>query len=156
MVSDPRTAALLADTLLVLHALFVGFVVLGQIAIMIGLLARWRWARDLRLRLAHLGCVLFVVIQTWLGATCPLTTWEHALRVRAGEVGYERGFVATWLYRLIYYDAAPAVFTAIYTVFGALVVLTWILGPPRPRARDGGDDRGGRERLGRDRNRGDR
>jgi hypothetical protein len=137
MATDPQGAALLADAVLVLHALFVGFVVLGQIAIVVGLLARRRWARALPLRLCHLGCVLFVVVQTWLGLTCPLTTWEHELRVQAGEAGYERGFIATWLYRLIYYDAEPSVFATIYTVFGAIVVLTWILGPPRRRPRIG-------------------
>lgn len=128
---DSGTAAALANLVLLAHALFVGFVVLGQVAILIGLLLRRDWARRRVFRFVHLACVLFVVIQSWLGADCPLTTWENALRRQAGEVGYERGFIATWLQRAIFTDAEPAVFTRIYTVFGILVLATWLLAPPR-------------------------
>jgi hypothetical protein len=133
MPSSEGAAALAADGVLIAHALFVGFVVLGQIAILGGLLAHRAWARGYRLRVVHLVCVLFVVVQTWLGVTCPLTTWEHELRLRAGQVGYERGFVADWLHRLIFYEFAPWVFTVVYTAFGLAVVLTWWLAPPRRR-----------------------
>jgi hypothetical protein len=125
----------LADGVLVLHALFVAFVVFGQIAIVVGLLLGQRWARSFRLRLVHLVCIAFVVVQTWLGRICPLTAWENALRRHAGQAGYERGFIADWLHRLIFYDIDPWIFTLVYTLFGALVVATWILAPPRRRTR---------------------
>ena len=125
---------LLADLLLVTHALFIAFVVLGQAAILVGLLTGRAWVRDFRLRLIHLVCVLFVVVQTWLGVTCPLTIWEHDLRIRAGQTGYELGFVATWLRRLVFYDAEPWVFTLVYSLFGLVVVATWVFGRPRRRA----------------------
>jgi hypothetical protein len=133
-VIEPGPAATLADLVLVVHALFVGFVVLGQIAIVAGLLAGRAWARHFGFRLAHLACVVFVVVQTWLGYTCPLTSWENALRARAGQEGYATGFVADWLRRLIFYEATPQTFVVAYTVFGLLVVGTWILGRPRRRA----------------------
>jgi hypothetical protein len=133
-VAERGLTILLADLLLVTHALFIAFVVLGQIAILVGLLTGRAWARDLRLRLIHLVCVLFVVLQTWLGMTCPLTIGEHDLRIRAGQTGYELGFVATWLQRLVFYDAEPWVFNLVYSLFGLVVVATWVFGRPRRRA----------------------
>ncbi|MFO7653226.1 MAG: DUF2784 domain-containing protein [Candidatus Krumholzibacteriia bacterium] len=134
---DPGTRETLqrlaADAILAVHALFVAFVVIGQLAILIGLLARRRWARNFRFRVVHLACVLYVTVQTWLGITCPLTTWENALRATAGERGYEYGFIAGWLDRLIFYQAEPWVFTLLYSLFGVAVVVTWIAAPPRRR-----------------------
>jgi len=62
----------------------------------------------------------------WLGWLCPLTTWESRLRRLAGEAGYRQGFIADWLQRLLYYDAAPWVFTLVYTLFGLLTVAVWL------------------------------
>jgi len=127
--------SLLADAVLVVHALFVAFVVLGQLAILAGLALRRPWARDFRLRAAHLAAIGIVVLQAWLGVLCPLTILENALRARAGEAGYGDSFIAWWLHRIIFYEAEPWVFTAAYTVFGAMVLATWILGRPLPRRR---------------------
>lgn len=120
-----------ADAVLVTHALFVAFVVVGQILILAGLALGWRWVRDLRFRVAHLVAIAIVVAQAWLGVLCPLTVLENALRRRAGEATYAESFIGHWLHRLIFYDAEPWVFTAVYSVFGALVLLTWVLGAPR-------------------------
>jgi hypothetical protein len=123
--------SLLADLVLVTHALWLLFVIGGQILVLVGLWRGWRWVRGFRFRLVHLLAIAFVVIQTWLGATCPLTILEDRLRVATGGDPYARGFVADWLARLIFYEAAPHVFVVAYTAFGLLVVLTWLLGPPR-------------------------
>jgi hypothetical protein len=122
---------LLADTILIAHALFVAFVTGGLLVTVVGLLRGWRWVRNFWFRAAHLAAVVFVVGQTWLGIDCPLTVREHALRVAAGHGGYPDGFIAYWLHRAIFYDAEPRVFMVAYTVFGALVVATWIWGRPR-------------------------
>ncbi|MCY3731194.1 MAG: DUF2784 domain-containing protein, partial [Rhodospirillaceae bacterium] len=62
------------------------------------------------------------------GRLCPLTVWENELRRRAGQLDYQAGFVQHWLHRVLFFEAEPWVFTAIYTAFGALVVLVWFLG----------------------------
>jgi len=127
---------LLANSVLVVHALFVTFVTGGLLLTVVGLLRGWRWVRNFWFRLVHLVAVIGVVVQTWLGVDCPLTTLEHSERIRAGQAGYPNGFIATWLHRAIFYDADPQVFTVAYTLFGILVVATWIWGRPRrPRAR---------------------
>lgn len=130
---DSASAALLADLLLVLHAMVVLFVVGGLAAILLGAALGWRWIRNPAFRLAHLGTIAFVVIQTWLGELCPLTVWEQALRDQAGQPAYQGSFIAHWLDRLLYVDAPWWVFVLAYTFFGLVVLATFLLVPPRFR-----------------------
>ena len=123
----------LADLVLVTHALFVGFVVIGFALILIGLAQGWGWVRNPRFRYAHLAAIGIVVLQAWFGIECPLTTLENSLRVRAGEAGYGSSFIQDWLYRLLYYQADTWIFTVLYTAFGTAVVLVWWFAPPRRR-----------------------
>lgn len=118
----------LADTILVIHFAFVVFVVLGFALILIGLLAQWSWSQNRYFRIAHLAAIGFVVLQAWFGQYCPLTIWENELRRRAGQSGYAESFIEHWLHELLFYQAEPWVFTSIYTCFGALVLLTLVLG----------------------------
>lgn len=121
-----------ADLLLLVHALFVALVVFGLLLILAGRPLGWSWVRNPWLRAAHLAGIGIVVLQSWLGIVCPLTTWEMALRAKAGDAVYSGSFVAHWLEELLYYQAPPWVFTLAYTGFGALVVLSWIWVRPRP------------------------
>ena len=76
---------LLADVLLLLHASFVAFVVLGWVAICIGKLRGWAWVRHPWFRGAHLIAIAIVVLLSWLGALCPLTALEMELRSNNDE-----------------------------------------------------------------------
>ncbi len=120
--------SLLADTILVVHFLFVVFVVFGLMLILLGLLARWSWVHNRIFRIMHLAAIGVVVLQAWLGQLCPLTVWENELRRLAGQSGYEETFVEHWLHKVLFFEAEPWVFTMIYTGFGVLVVLVWFLG----------------------------
>jgi len=120
-----------ADLLLILHTLLVAFVILGLLATLIGYVRNWRWVRNYWFRLSHLVVIAVVVLQSWLGVLCPLTSWEMVLRERAGQAGYDGSFIEHWLQSLLYYSAPDWVFILAYTVFGALVVLSWILVRPR-------------------------
>lgn len=124
--------AIAADALLVAHVLFVVFMVLGLILIFVGRLLSWQWVRNPWFRLFHLLGMGVVVLQSWIGLICPLTEWEMQLRLQAGESGYEGSFITYWLSRLLYYQAPPWVFVVCYTVFGALVVFSWLWARPRP------------------------
>ena len=128
---SPPVAAVLADALLLLHAGVVLFVVGGQALVLAGGVMGWRWVRGLAFRAAHLAVLMLVVAQSWLGAWCPLTTWEMALRRAAGQATYGESFIAHWAGRALYFDAPSWVFTAVYTAFGALVLATWWWFPPR-------------------------
>ena len=122
---------LAADALLLLHALFVAFVVVGLIGILVGGWRGWRWVRQFRFRVAHLAAIGFVALQAWLGAICPLTVWEMQLRERAGGATYAGAFVAHWVERLLYYRAPDWVFVLLYTAFAGLVVASWFWVRPR-------------------------
>ncbi len=131
----------LADLVLVLHAGFVAFVVLGLLLVLLGGAMRWRWVRNRWFRLAHLAAILLVVAQAWLGIVCPLTTLESYLRRRAGQQGYEMGFIADRVRRLIFFEADWWVFALAYTVFGILVLVSiWLV---RPRWRPSRGPQGG-------------
>lgn len=124
---------LAADVVLMLHVLFVAFVVVGLLLILIGKPLNWAWVRNPWFRFAHLAAIAVVVLQAWFGVICPLTTLEMALRDRAGDATYSGTFVSHWLETLLYYEAPAWVFAVCYTAFGALVVLSWFW--VRPRAR---------------------
>jgi hypothetical protein len=124
----------LADVVVVLHAGYVAFVILGELAILLGILRGWGWIRNRTFRLSHLGAIGVVVFESWSGITCPLTTWEDWLRSRAGQTVEEGDFIGRWVHHVLFYQADPSVFTAIYSVFGALVVLSLIVSPPRWRS----------------------
>ena len=122
---------MLADTLLVLHVVFVAFVVVGLLAIYLGHFLNWSWVRNVWFRVSHLIAIGVVVVQSWIGVICPLTTWEMTLRDRAGEASYEGSFIQHWLHAILYYSAPEWVFILSYTVFGGLVLISWFLIRPR-------------------------
>lgn len=127
--------SLAADAILSVHVLIVAFVVLGQLLIMIGGVAGWRWVRHFWFRLAHLATIAFVALQAWLGELCPLTVWEQRLRELAGEAHYRESFVEHWLSQWLFFDAPWWLFIAAYTAFAMLVALSWRWIPPRRRGR---------------------
>lgn len=121
---------LLADAILVVHFVFVLFVLVGLPAIWLGAWRGWGFARDLRFRIAHLAAIVFVAGEALAGVMCPLTVWEDALRGRDSG----KGFVARWIHAALYYDWPAWVFTVLYVGFALLVIVTFILIPPRRRA----------------------
>jgi hypothetical protein len=125
---------LAADVLLVLHALFVAFLVLGVVAIYLGVWLSWGWVRNFWLRLFHLAGIAIVVFQAWAGMICPLTVWEMELRKLSGASGLERydgSFIQHWVQTLLYYEAPGWVFVVVYTLFGGLIVASWFIVRPR-------------------------
>lgn len=124
---------LAADGLLILHVLFVAFVVFGLLLILTGMAARWQWTRNRWFRSLHLAAIVIVTAQAWFGMICPLTTWEMYFREKAGDVVYTGSFIEYWLHRIIFYQAEPRVFVLAYTVFGLAVIASWYFYPPRFR-----------------------
>lgn len=122
---------LAADALLFVHAMFVFFVVFGLVLILAGKFLNWTWVRNPWFRIVHLAAIGVVVLQSWLGIICPLTTWEMAFRERAGGVTYAGTFVSHWLESVLYYQAPAWVFTIAYTVFAVSVLASWYWVRPR-------------------------
>ncbi|HEY8097020.1 MAG TPA: DUF2784 domain-containing protein [Methylobacter sp.] len=83
---------LLADSVLVLHLLFIGFVAFG------GLFAlRSPW-----IALAHLPAACWGAFIELTGGLCPLTVLEVELRQVAGDAGYSGSFIEHYLLPVIY------------------------------------------------------
>jgi hypothetical protein len=129
----PSQAALLADVVLVLHIAYVATVVFGLVAIWIGWLRGWRWVRNPWIRGGHLAMIAVVVAESWLGIICPLTTWEWHWRHAAGQSPGDAGPLAPWLHPLLFFDAPWWLFTTCYTLFGGLVLLSFVVIRPRWR-----------------------
>jgi hypothetical protein len=125
-----------ADAVVYAHVAYVCFVVLGLVAILIGFVLRWQWIRNIWFRVAHLVMIGIVVVEALFGITCPLTTLENNLRRSAGETARAESFVGRWVHDLLFYDAPASVFTVVYCLFGAVVLATFVIAPPRRRVRE--------------------
>ena len=147
---------ILANVIVFLHVLFVGIVVLSVPAILLGWWRKWTWVRNFWFRLIHLLMITVVVFETIFGVPCPLSVWERDLRLAGGQLEYERNddgtnkvnnngnwilksnkeyendFVARLLRQMIMLNFVPdAVLEVSYYCFGALILLTLFLVPPR-------------------------
>ncbi len=130
-MNSPALFILAADAIMFLHILVIIFNVFGLVFIFVGNALSWSWIRNPWFRLIHLFTIFVVVLLSWLDFICPLTSIEMALRTRAGDITYPGSFISHWLESILYYQAPPWVFAISYTVFGALVVMSWFLVRPR-------------------------
>lgn len=83
---------LLADLVLVVHLIFIAFVVAGGFAAV-------RWPR---LAWAHVPCFVWGALIEFAGWICPLTPLEVRLRIASGQAGYSGGFIERYLLPIIY------------------------------------------------------
>ena len=127
-MQSPSIYLLIADAILFIHVLFVVF---GLLLVFLGGAPGWHWVRNPYFRVAHLAAIGVVILQAWIGMICALTTWEMALRAKAGDATYSGSFMARWLRTLLYYDAPAWVLVVCYTLFGLLVVGSWFWVRPR-------------------------
>lgn len=82
----------LANIVLLIHGLFIAFVVLG------GLLVLWKpWFARL-----HLPALTWGATVVGMGWICPLTPLENNLRQIAGQQGLDGGFIEHYLLSVIY------------------------------------------------------
>ena len=102
------------DLVVVLHLLFIGFVVGG-------VFLAYRWPVII---CAHIPALLYGVLIEFAGFRCPLTLLENDLRERAGETGYRDGFIAHYLIKVIY---PPGLTDEMQIGLGVLVLLVAML-----------------------------
>src|SRR3974390_2161460 len=117
---------MIADAVLIVHALFVLFVVGGFALILLGA-RRWAWVRNRAFRILHGAAIALVTAEALLGITCPLTVWEDVLR--GGSPG--RSFIGRWVAGLLYFDFPEWVFATAYFAFALAVLWAWRAIPPR-------------------------
>ena len=123
--------ALAADAILLIHFVFVLFIVGGLALTWLGAWRGWHWVRGLAFRLAHLAAIVFVACEALIGMACPLTLWEDVLR----GVANEKSFIARWVHQLMFYSAPEWVFTALYVGFALIVAATFWFVPPQRSTR---------------------
>jgi hypothetical protein len=104
-----------ADLVLVVHLLFIGFVVGG-------VFLAWRWPRIVWV---HLPAMVYGALVEFIGFTCPLTPLQNYLRRRGGETGYSGGFISHYLIQVIY---PPGLTRGIRIGLGSFVVLVAVVG----------------------------
>ncbi len=123
-----------ADVLVAFHACYVGFVVIGELVILLGILFGWKWIRNFWFRLVHLLMILIVAGEALAGVECPITVWERELRVEAGQPVSDASFVGRMFHDLLFYENVDAsIFPILHIGFGVLVLLTIYIAPPRWR-----------------------
>jgi hypothetical protein len=123
---------ILADMVVALHVGYVSFVVLGQLAVLIGGWRRWAWVRNPWFRGLHLAAILIVATETVISLRCPLTSLENHLRELGGQEGMDVDFIGQKLRDLIFLDVPDThwIFKVLYFGFAVLVLVTWVLVPP--------------------------
>jgi hypothetical protein len=103
-------ASFTADAVLLVHAVFIAFALLGSL-----LLLKWP-----KLIWIHLPAVAWGAYIEISGHICPLTHYENKYRALAGESTYGEGFVTHYLGPIIY----PPSFTRGWAFFALGVLLT--------------------------------
>ena len=103
------TFRVLADAVLVLHGLFVLFVVLGGFLVL----------RVPRLAWLHLPAAAWGALIEFGGWVCPLTILENWLRRQGGGAAYGGGFIEHYVTAAIYPDGLTR---GIQYAIGALVL----------------------------------
>jgi hypothetical protein len=99
-----------AQLVVVLHGMFVCFVVLGGF-----LVWRRRW-----ILFVHVPAILWGALIEFRGWICPLTPLEQWLRQAAGQAGYSGGFIEYYLLLLLYPDVLSR---GVQIVLGMAVVV---------------------------------
>jgi len=111
---------LLADAVVALHASFILFALLGG-----SLLVRWPGLVWL-----HAPALAWGGWIALSGNICPLTPLENDLRARAGEGGYDGGFIDHYLTPVIYPEGltrdTQLVYAGILVATNAIVYLRWL------------------------------
>jgi hypothetical protein len=121
----------LADAILAVHILLVGYVFFGQLLIWWGLLLGSSWVRNPWFRWTHLILIALVGVEALLNIECPLTRWERQFRELAGQTVNGEAFLGRLLHHLIYVDCPLSALNGMQFCFALLALATFVLAPPR-------------------------
>ena len=131
MSPDYNWYLLAADAVLIIHFLFICYIVFGLFFIWIGHYLKLRIVKNLTFRISHISAMGFVLCESQVGMICPLTEWENLLRVKGGEeVRYEISFIAELFHKIIFYNFSMRTFIITYFIFFALMLISFRIVPP--------------------------
>ena len=127
--------SVLADLVVGVHLIYMGYVVFGQLAIMIGWPLQWRWIRNPWFRVSHLLAIVIVAVEAVIDFECPLTTLDNKLRILAGQTNVKDiSFTGRLMSDIMYAgENWEDHVNLIFYVVAAVVLATLFLVPPRFR-----------------------
>ena len=122
---------ILADAVIVVHFLFILFMLLGFLLTAYALVFRQKFFDWWLFRSLHLLGIFYVSSLSILGKYCPLTILENGLRLRYEVTSvYSGSFIVNYLEKLVYPDVNPLLIQ-IPTVFLAIfTIVVFIIKPP--------------------------
>lgn len=100
----------LADLVLIVHALFIVFVIFGGLIVL-------KWYGMIWV---HIPCAIWGALIEFLGWICPLTYLEHYLREYSDINRYEGSFIQHYMLPVIY---PPGLTTDIQIMLGVIVIV---------------------------------
>lgn len=123
----------LADFVVFIHVLYVGYVVLGQVAIMLAAPFKCAWARNPWFRYTHLLAIAIVAWEALNDIRCPITIWEEKLRAMAGQdIAAGQSFMGRMFHDLLFYPDLPEIFfNTLHVAMFVVVVQGVLMYPPR-------------------------
>jgi len=124
----------LADTVLIVHFVYVLFVVGSLPVIWLGAWLKLAFVHNHWFRYLHLAAIGLVVAESLIGVVCPLTAWEGALR----QVEMDRSFLQHWIHKIMFYNVPESVLTIVYVLFAGLVAATFMWVPVDPKRKHAG------------------
>ena len=98
---SPNLYSALATAVLLLHALFIGWVIFGALLTRSRPILRW----------LHIVSLIWGVLTELLPWPCPLTLVENWLEQKAGVEPYQGGFLLHYLDKLVYPDISATMLT---------------------------------------------
>ncbi len=109
-----NTWSLAADLVVLIHLLWIAFLVFGAIP---G--ARWAWVKW-----THLAALAFSVLLQVFGWICPITHLEVWLRRAGGAQPYEGSFIGHYLERIVYAPLPP--YAVLLGTLAVIAVTLWV------------------------------
>jgi len=108
-----------ADLVVVIHLLFVLFVILGGLLVL-----RWRFCAWI-----HIPAACWAMLIEFSGWICPLTPLENKLRLKGGSIGYTTGFMEHYIIPLLYPSQLTRkiqIFLGVLVFVVNLVIYLWV------------------------------
>lgn len=125
---------ILADVIVIIHFLWILFMLLGFLLILYSILSRNKKFLFLRLfRVAHLCGIFYVALLTILDKYCPLALLEIYLREKAGYRIYKGSFIIHYIKKLVYPDVEPQVIIIPTIGIAVFTIISFIIYPPHKK-----------------------
>ena len=121
---------ILAETLVVIHFIWILFMFAGFFVAIIGF-----WLRKLFelcvFRTIHVCGIVYVSVLAVSGRYCPLTIWENALRNKySTQSTYPGSFIVHYVEKLVYPDIDPMVVVFPTVFIGFFTAVVFVIRPP--------------------------